>query len=259
MDIKKYKIVLPSMVTGINILCGLFAIFFALEGKSNYSISCWLIIIAVIMDGIDGKVAQITQTSSEFGIQFDSLADVITFGVATTVVIHKSIFIHYANKNPLFYLVPIAFLLCGAIRLAKFNTTATTKRKAGFTGLPIPTGAGALVSIILFFQWLQNQNIIIPQNIKIRIIIFYSLLISFLMISQLEYDVPYHFFFGNLKKHILKSIIIFAICITLFIYPGIAFFCIALFYILNGIAKNLFKRESSAETDTEDKTAEVTN
>jgi CDP-diacylglycerol--serine O-phosphatidyltransferase len=262
MNIKKYKIVIPSMVTSISITCGIFAIFFCLHENTKglyHTIPCWLIIVAAFMDLVDGKVARLTRTSSEFGIQFDTIADVITFGTATSVILYKNIFIHYIAKNPVFFLFPIVFLICGAIRLAKFNISATTKSKSGFTGLPIPGAAGALVSILLFFNWMDNHDYFIPQEIILRIIIFYTILVSFLMVSTLRCETFIDFFFGDLKKHIIRSIINTGIVILLFIYPSLAFFAVSAFYILYSIAGGLrglskFKKSDNGKIQLQEDT-----
>src|SRR3989339_847285 len=187
MDVSKYRIVLPGTITGVSILAGLFAIFFVIIGRDKngyYTLSCWLIIFAGIFDGLDGKVARLTRSSSEFGIQFDSIADVITFGTAASVVLFKQAFAERVADSPAYYLVPIIFLLCGAIRLARFNTTATTGAKKCFYGLPIPAAASAIMGLFLFFYALENiYGLSLSDEFKTRVTVFYTLLVSCLMVS----------------------------------------------------------------------------
>jgi CDP-diacylglycerol--serine O-phosphatidyltransferase len=241
MKLVRYKIVIPSMITTVSILCGVFAVYSCLSQypRDAYTLACWLIIFAAIIDGLDGKVARLTKTSSEFGIQFDSIADIITFGVAATAVLFKAMFIQYAKNNPIFYFFPTFFLICGAIRLARFNITASTKGKAGFVGLPVPTAAGALVSLMLFFYWMSKHGYYIPETVQLRVTVFYTLLVSVLMVSQVKYDISYNFFFGEIRKHLFRSFVNGALFILLFVYPSLAFFAVAAFYILYGIVRGI--------------------
>ena len=260
MNIVRYKIVIPSMITTISILCGVFAVYSCLSQtpKDAYTLACWLIIFAAIIDGLDGKVARMTKTSSEFGIQFDSIADVITFGVAATAVLYKAMFINYVRTNPIFYFFPTFFLICGAIRLARFNITASTKGKSGFVGLPIPTAAGALVSLMLFFYWMSKHGFYIPETVQLRVAVFYTLLVSVLMVSQVKYDVSYNFFFGEIRRHLFRSTVNGLIFILLFVYPSLAFFAVSSFYILYGIVRGLFGLGKDGPGAPEEEEAECT-
>jgi CDP-diacylglycerol--serine O-phosphatidyltransferase len=252
------------MITSASILCGLFAIFLAIgnfEDNGWYTVSCWLIIIASIIDGLDGKVARLTKTSSEFGIQYDSIADVITFGVATSVVLFKQVYLVQVETNPMYYLFPVLFLLCGAIRLARFNITATTGAKNCFYGLPIPTGAGAVMSLMLFFHWVEQHPHPVPwlslqfapftDAAVLRITNVYVVLVSFLMVSLIRYDVSGYFFFGEIKKHGFRSLIILFIFLTLLVYPSLAFFLMAAFYVFYGLGRFIIRLVSGKEDEEE--------
>ncbi|OGJ93718.1 MAG: CDP-diacylglycerol--serine O-phosphatidyltransferase [Candidatus Raymondbacteria bacterium RifOxyC12_full_50_8] len=250
MNIRKYKIAIPSMLTSISILAGIMAIFICIDGtRENYSLACWLIIMAAVIDGLDGKVARLTRTSSEFGIQFDSIADVITFGAAATAVLFRSIFLDRVGSNPIFYVFPVIFLICGAVRLARFNITATTGKKTGFTGLPIPTAAGALMSLLLIFTWMDNagngawlaawlahKGIAVPDDLKLRITIGYLVVVSFLMVSLVKYPTSFGFFFNDIRGHKIRSFINALLVVILFIYPSVTFFLVSVFYIAYGFA-----------------------
>jgi CDP-diacylglycerol---serine O-phosphatidyltransferase len=262
MNIKKFKIILPGAITSISILCGLFAIFFSIMGHDNagtYTASCWLIIFAAIIDGVDGKVARLTNSSSDFGIQYDSIADIITFGTATSVVLFKQIFADLVEFSPAYYLLPIIYLLCGSIRLARFNTTATTGAKKCFYGLPIPSAAGTLMSLLLFFHALETiYGVPLSDALKTRVTVFYTLLVSVLMVSLVEHDITSRFFFGEIRKHWLRSIINFLIALylivgyILFDDAGTACFLVAAFYIFYSLGL-AFRRfiDSGDDSDSE--------
>ncbi len=240
-DLKIFRVVLPSSITSLSILCGLFAIFNVLLGRQNqgtYTVSCWLIIVAALIDGVDGKVARMTHSSSPFGIQYDSIADVITFGVAATVVLFQQVFAALVEASPAYYLIPVLFLLCGAIRLARFNVTATTGAKKCFRGLPAPTAASAIMGLFLFSHALETiYGVPLSPAFKVRLAVLWTLLVSLLMVSVVEYSVTARFFLGEMRQHWFRTLVNAFILIdlvagyVLFDDAGTAFFLLGAFYV----------------------------
>jgi len=250
-DLSRFKIVLPGAITSISILCGLFALILtyndALIAKHGgwLVVSCWLIIFAAVIDGVDGKIARLTNSSSEFGIQFDSIADVITFGMASTIVLYRQMIKGAVAINPAYYIVPVAFLLAGAVRLARFNVTASTEGKKCFYGLPIPTAAGSVMALFLFFHALEGDisatliergfistGIVISDHIKLKTTVVFTLFVSMLMVSTVRYGVSGDFFFGRIIQNKIRSLINLAILVfCVFVNAGAAFFLMSLFYI----------------------------
>jgi CDP-diacylglycerol---serine O-phosphatidyltransferase len=240
-DLKSFRLVLPSSITSLSILCGLFAIFQVLVGTANhgtYTVSCWLIIVAGLIDGIDGKVARLTNSSSEFGIQYDSIADIITFGVAGTVVIFRQVVADLVAISPAYYLIPVIYLLCGAIRLARFNVTATTGAKKCFYGMPAPTAAISVMALFLFMHALENiYGVPLSEALKVRVSVFGVLLVSLLMVSRVEFSIFARFFFIENRKHWVRfafNVLIVGYMVAgyvLFDDAGTAFFLLGVFYI----------------------------
>src|SRR5688572_12214525 len=162
--------ILPSLFTIGNIFCAYYSVMSTLNGK--YDQAAIAIGIGYVLDGLDGRVARLTGTSSEFGAQLDSLADVLTFGIAPAILafdwgISWMGGSHGAPVGPPLnsfeqhvrsagWLMTFAFVICGALRLARFNVQAqkpvdaTTKRY--FVGLPIPAGAGIIAAIVHFWK-----------------------------------------------------------------------------------------------------------
>lgn len=188
--------ILPSLFTVGNIFCGYFAVISTLRG--NYDYAAISIGIGLVLDTLDGRVARLTKTASEFGVQLDSLADVITFGVAPAMLafhwglgslsaIEGSIVKHV---NQLGWLATFAFVMCGALRLARFNIQtnkpldkqADAASKRYFAGLPIPAGAGLIVAIVHFFK----SPILVVGSALLWC--FLILLVAFLMISTVKYS-----------------------------------------------------------------------
>ena len=224
---KKYKIikVLPSIFTLGNVLCGFLAINNIVEGSRVSLISAaWWIIIAGILDALDGKIARITGTSSEFGVELDSIADVISFGVAPAVLIYNYM-LYEAGKPGLF--LAFCFLAAGAIRLARFNVKATTGKKNSFTGMPIPGGAGILASYVLFTEnvWggLANLDLVIALTV----------VSAFAMVSRFRYSVLPHIGFGT-RKDGIRSILFISLIILVARFPDEVFFPTGILYLLSG-------------------------
>jgi len=134
--------------------------------------------IAFLLDGIDGRVARLTKTTSEFGTQFDSLADVISFGIAPAVMAYTWCLYSLGRLG---WLASFVFTICGAIRLARFNIQAKVVDKRYFVGLPIPASAGVIAAII-FFHPIKVENRLFA--IAFALIVY---LLSFLMVSKFRY------------------------------------------------------------------------
>ncbi|MGB9691733.1 MAG: CDP-diacylglycerol--serine O-phosphatidyltransferase [Candidatus Sumerlaeaceae bacterium] len=180
---------LPNLFTGASLFCGVFAIlnvFNVAESAESepyrYEISCWLILASAVLDFFDGWVARMTRTESAFGVQFDSLADLVAFGVAPAVLIYTRL-IEMENRHAA-EVIAALFVVCGALRLARYNVQKSRIEKLSFTGLPIPAAAGVIVSSFLFFQWLDpDWNI----EFVLKILPVLMVLISYLMVSTINY------------------------------------------------------------------------
>jgi len=153
--------VLPSLLTTGNIVCGFASLHFATKGMVAEQIapfehqalryfdwSAWLIMLAMVFDALDGKVARMTNTTSEFGAQLDSLADVITFGLAPAFIVKA---MSQAFPPRIGWLISTLFLVCAALRLARFNveTDGDEDSHEYFKGLPTPAAAGMIASLII--------------------------------------------------------------------------------------------------------------
>src|SRR4249920_247165 len=147
---------IPSLFTIGNMFCAYFSVISTFKG--NYDQAAMAIGVGVVLDGLDGRIARMTQTSSEFGVQLDSIADVLTFGIAPAVLAFSwgqtrlaSPHLHQGS-----WIVTFIFLICGAWRLARFNVQTQKPldpgAKRNFIGLPIPAGAGLIAAIVHFFK-----------------------------------------------------------------------------------------------------------
>jgi CDP-diacylglycerol--serine O-phosphatidyltransferase len=158
--------ILPSLITLINGIAGFAAIGLAAKGPESYAAAGYALFIAMIADMLDGRVARMSQSTSSFGGQLDSLCDMLSFGAAPAFLV-LNLMLHYHGRligsaKPFFgdfferfiWLACITYLCCGAIRLARFNVENTEDETAhmSFTGLPSPAAAGVLASLVVFYQ-----------------------------------------------------------------------------------------------------------
>ncbi len=234
--------IVPSLFTVGNIFCGYYSIVATLRGNWDYA--AVLIGIGYILDGLDGRVARLTKTASDFGLQLDSIADVITFGVAPGILafhwgfgasegIDGSVAKHVHQLGSL---ATFAFVVCGALRLARFNLQAKlppeTTSKRYFVGLPIPAAAGMIASIVHFFK---TPTLMVGSALLWSFLI---LLLAFLMISTVRY---YSFKEFDVKKA-RPSLALFgtAMLISLiYLYSEVMLLAMATVYISSGLILNL--------------------
>ena len=205
---RNVKIIFPSMITTFAMTFGFISILLATDGRIVYA--SYMIMIALVMDGLDGKVARFTNTASEFGIQYDSLSDLVAFGVAPCVV-YSRFYLYQQVTDTVYYLLPIMYLTCGAIRLARFNITASIYGKDHFTGCPIPVAAFAVVCGPIFHNWASTYNFFegywisgyFSSETYFRVSIIILVALSLSMISTMKFDTPGTFW---LKKFKLKPL-----------------------------------------------------
>jgi CDP-diacylglycerol--serine O-phosphatidyltransferase len=153
---------LPSLMTGANLLCGYYASIAALVGgREDLDRAAKAIGIAIVFDALDGRIARLTGTNTEFGVQFDSIADVVSFGIAPAIVAYAWGYRSVANTNGdtflghFAWLCCLAFLICSAWRLARFNVQGMAPGGSkNFVGMPTPAAAGVVAAIVHSCHWI---------------------------------------------------------------------------------------------------------
>ena len=225
MDGRMLKQSFPSLFTLGNLLCGFLAVVnVMLHTGPAYVVAAWWIIIAALFDTLDGKVARWTNTSSQFGIEFDSLADLVSFGLAPSILFYEYILVEAGMMGRVFAFI---FLASGAMRLARFNVSAGTGKKFYFTGMPIPSGAGILASFVLFSEnaWGGVANL----DFAIALIVVDALA----TISTFKYNAfPKISFNGALNT--VKSTSFLAMILLVILYPDEIFFPLGITYLMSG-------------------------
>ena len=219
MEVSNLKGIFPGTFTMGNAVCGFLALLSAYEGE--VTTACWLVILAGFLDGLDGKVARLSGTASRFGVELDSLADFLSFGVAPAFIVY-TLKLHSMGKWG--WMIGIVYIMASAYRLARYNLLAQTDEKKEFMGLPVPAAALALVTYVIFSYYLWD-GLEYAQYLVTMIILF-----SALMVSQVEYDsMPDKF---NTRRNRVKLIFIliaagFAVVLPrLFLFPIVAVYVI---------------------------------
>lgn len=186
----RYVAILPTLITLGNGVCGLIAIYKAFEGQLE--IAGWLILLAMVFDGLDGKVARATRSTSAFGTQLDSLCDLISFGVAPSVIVFN-----IARSHPVppmverLLIVVCLIYACGAIiRLARFNveTEEDLKSHMNFDGLPSPGAGGLIASTVITYYWLsRNSEFSMLAGWAANALPVTAFFLGLLMVSRIRY------------------------------------------------------------------------
>lgn len=221
---------LPNMLTTFSMFLGFLALVWA--ANSRFEAAGIAVLVSALMDGLDGKVARLTNTASEFGIQYDSLADLIAFGVAPSFLLWKWSLFHLGRVG---IAAAFIFCACGALRLARFNVGVSTQSKRFFIGLPIPAGGCTAVTLVFFSKIFQNgTDGAIPYFTAIV-----AVCTGLLMVSRVRYFAFKEFDFFT--AHPVRSMIFFLFILALgFSYPKFFGFFYCALYILSGIIFTLF-------------------
>ena len=239
MQRKKGIHILPSLFTTGNVFCGFYA-FVAVLNEQFY-FAAWAIVAGMIFDGLDGRIARLTKTTSAFGEQYDSLADIITFGMAPALLAYSWVLKPFGRLG---WMAAFLFLLCATLRLARFNVTNPEIRSKHFIGLPSPASAVVIASIVIAFEDLFATR----MNPFIMVMVVYAL--AFLMVSNIKYPAFKQFDF---KKRVVFSRFLFVI---LFIYvlatiPRVALFILGITYAIIGPIGLLLKNKKLAAESSE--------
>ncbi len=196
----------PGLFTALNIFCGFLSIIYTSQGQ--FIIAAWVIILAAVFDSLDGIMARMTHSSSQFGVELDSLADVVSFGVAPSFMVYQA---YLSTIEPWGILIAALPVVLGAIRLARFNIQLIGFDKEYFNGLPIPMQAITICAFILQFGYdkISGDSL---AGIELKVLV---VVLSLLMVSHVKYDTMPKLSKVQLKSHPYKIIIIFIALLVL--------------------------------------------
>jgi CDP-diacylglycerol--serine O-phosphatidyltransferase len=188
--------ILPNLFTAMNLFLGLLAIYSAHSGELVKA--CWFLVLAGVLDGLDGAVARLTKSESDFGVEFDSMSDLVSFGVAPSFLAFSMMRGLSADHERLVVGVCALFAVCGALRLARYNVQHQGSERGGFQGLPSPGAALALVFyILLVLEYNLDKSQIVLLNLGGKVLTlgiaftkalpFVVLGLALLMVSRVPY------------------------------------------------------------------------
>ncbi len=294
----KYITILPSLVTIINGACGFAAISFASQAMSSetgqfsyhrivvsyFSMACYMVLLAMVADMLDGRLARMSQSTSSFGGQLDSLSDIVSFGVAPAFIMLKIIDDKLSILNDaspvlitflerFIWLMGAVYMSCAAIRLARFNVENEEDESAhmSFVGLPTPAAAGVIISIVIFHRdavphiltnpsrgWAEGGLVnFLLDDLIIYILPIIALSLAILMVSRIRYPHVVNQFVRGKKPfaHLIWAVLFIAFILW---SPQIALVLIFCGFAISGLAKWAYCRFlKRGQQITEDSTASI--
>ena len=243
-NLRKGVYILPNLFTTGSLFAGYYSIISVMNGR--YETAAWFILVATVFDGLDGKVARMTNTTSRFGVEYDSLADLVAFGVAPGLLMYSWALTSFGKLG---WLAAFLYVVCGALRLARFNVQVETVESKRFVGLPIPSAAWMVAACVLLFYCLGGTDTI--KQISVVVLVY---CLAFLMVSNVQY---YSFKDPELVKRQPFGFLVLAIFIIVVIVarPEIMLFVFALAYVSSGPVSALFglvrKKKAPTEVSSE--------
>jgi len=242
-ELKKGIYIIPSLFTCGNMSCGILSVFSSIDGQ--FVNAAWFLIGALACDILDGRIARMTKTTSEFGMQLDSMSDLISFGIAPAMMMYLLVL---NTMGKIGIAIAVLFVLCSALRLARFNVLSQSgEAHRHFVGLPTPASAGVIISFVLSYELLSPEGYslnvnnvktipvlmeLMPAFFKVMPIVI--VVLSFLMVSNIPY-----LSFKRLKLTRVRTIELMAVVIVLIIlivvYPQNTIFIIFSVYAASGL------------------------
>ncbi len=220
-SLRKGVYILPNLITTGGLFAGFYGIIASMQ--QAYHVAAWFILISAVFDVLDGKIARLTGTTSRFGVEYDSLSDLVAFGVAPGILMYSWALEPFGRLG---WLAAFLYVVCGALRLARFNVQANTVESKNFVGLPIPAAACTVAACVLLFYYLGGAGTIRMVSV---VILIYAL--AALMVSNITF---YSFKDPALFKRRPFWNLVLAVFIILIIVarPEIMIFVICLIYTL---------------------------
>ena len=238
---KKGIYILPNLITVCSMFAGFYSIIASLN--SDYERAAWAILIGSIFDVLDGWVARMTHTATRFGIEIDSLSDVISFGVAPGVLAYTWTLSSFGKIG---WLGSFFLVACAALRLARFNVQMGGAEKKHFTGLPTPASALVIASTVLAYEEIIHilEHLKLVQLAEVVGKDYWVLALTFLLAGLMVSNITYH----SLKEANLKErrpfgllVVIVAFLAVVAYHPELVLFLVSTSYVAIGLLEALYK------------------
>lgn len=231
---------LPNLLTTGNLFCGFYSIIASLQDL--YIPAATAILTAGIFDVLDGRIARMTKVYSRFGEEYDSLSDLVSFGLAPSILLYLWSLESFGRIG---WLICFVFVGCGTLRLARFNVKITTSEKSFFEGLSIPMAAFLLSTTVFLFH-----ELMLDEKLN-YFILAETMILSFLMVSKIKYHSFKEFNFKNQRSF---RLLVFAIFIFMIIAynPGVMMFVAMISYVTSGPLFHMIHRFNEKKKKTEE-------
>ena len=237
-NFEKGVYILPNLMTTAAVFCSFYAMISAINGKIYYAAIA--IIVAMIFDGLDGRIARMMNATSNFGLQLDSLADAVSFGVAPALIIYAYVLDGYDRLG---WLAAFLFVICALLRLARFNIQDPELATKEFVGLPAPGAAGFMVITII-----MTEDYFGLENVPDFFFLVLTYVLAFLMVSNIPYES-----FKRMQKLNRRSFPVFlGVLLTIYLFaviPQIFLFVFGIYYVFTSpllwLYKKIIKKEGT--------------
>ena len=236
---------LPNLFTTSALFAGFYAIAAAMNGR--FESAAIAIFIAMILDGMDGRIARLTKTETDFGVQYDSLSDMVSFGLAPALVVYQWS-LHGLGK--LGWLAAFIYAAAAALRLARFNTQAGSADKRYFQGLPCPAAAAVIAGLV----WFDSIGQPVDSNTLVVFAFSLTICVGLLMVSNIRYH-SFKQFDLHGKVPFFNILFIVLIIALIAVRPSLVLFLLSIIYVISGplVTLVLIRRHRSKRINIEDK------
>lgn len=221
--------IVPNFVTTANMFCGFYSTVASIHG--DFTPAAWAIVAASVFDMLDGRIARLAHATSKFGVEYDSLSDLISFGMAPAILLYQWSLQPFGRLG---WAAAFLFVACGALRLARFNVTTEILPKGVFQGLPIPMGAGIPAT---FYIFADSMGWSVANE-------YFILLMTFVMAGLMVSTIPFPSFkeFNWRSKASFGYLLALVIVMVLIVIkPEVALFAILAGYIIFSLAWNAYR------------------
>lgn len=265
-DAKLKIYLLPNLFTAGNLFCGFLALTRIVEANLSGASPEWsairealfYILLACILDLLDGRVARMGGFESPFGREFDSLADIVSFGVAPAFLVHRVVLADmFGEHKEIGWFIASVYVICGAFRLARFNCLAAMSGTGGgkyFTGFPIPAAAGMVASLTIFLIWLDEKADFRKGN-WVYALPFILLFLSMMMVSQVKYPTFKTLDWRTQRPFVKTLVIVMVIGLLLVLWQKVLPVVAPLLftaYLIYGFVRPRISREMQREIEADD-------
>lgn len=233
--------VIPNLLTTANMFCGFFAIIRAING--DFITAVWVLMLSGLFDLLDGRVARLTRGSSKFGMEYDSLVDLCSFGLTPALIMYLWGLAPYKKYG---WAAAFLYFACTALRLARFNVQSGDVEKKNFQGLPSPAGAGCMISFILMYHHVFGDLARPP----LYLVVPYTVMCALLMVSNVRYS-GFKAMESNSKWNFFFLVLALGVLIVIASEPELMLFVFGMCYVSFGIIAQLVRsaRASNSLTD----------